>query len=94
MFACERRGITCILTNQIGSGPDAAVVDLTGVNFSSVIDTVILLQFVDAGEEIKRRLLVMKSRGSAHSNRYHFYRITGRGIEFTGNREGEDGGHQ
>jgi circadian clock protein KaiC len=80
----KERGITCILTNQItalmGGGEE-----LSGIGFSSVVDAVIQLRFVDAGQEIGRQILIIKSRGSGHSNRRESYYITEQGIEFPNN---------
>jgi circadian clock protein KaiC len=79
--AVKERGITCILTNQIvgllGDGEE-----LSGIGFSSVVDAVIHLRFVDAGQEIGRQILIIKSRGSGHSNRRESFYITNEGIEF------------
>jgi len=80
----KERGITCILTNQItgllGSGEE-----LSGIGFSSVVDAVIHLRFVDAGQEIGRQILIVKARGSGHSNRRESYYITEQGINFPNN---------
>ena len=75
------RGITCILTNQSASmlGGDE---ELSGIGFSSVVDAVIQLGFVDNGQEIGRQILIVKSRGSGHSNRRESFYITDQGIEF------------
>jgi circadian clock protein KaiC len=78
----KERGITCIMTNQ--SLPGAGE-ELSGIGFSSVVDAVIQLRFVDAGQEIGRQILVMKSRGSGHSNRRESFYITDQGIEFPNN---------
>ena len=75
------RGITCLLTNQImgllGDGEE-----LSGIGFSSVVDVVIHLRFVEAGQEIGRQVLIIKARGSGHSNRRESFYITDQGIEF------------
>jgi circadian clock protein KaiC len=77
----KERGITSILTNQVNS----RMIDdeeLSGIGFSSVVDAVVQLRFVEADQEMNRQMLVVKSRGSAHSNRRQLYVITDRGIEF------------
>jgi circadian clock protein KaiC len=76
----KERGTTCILTNQI-TGIAGSDEELSGIGFSSVVDAVIQLRFVETGQEITRQILVIKSRGSAHSNRRHPFFITDRGIE-------------
>jgi len=78
------RGITCILTNQTTSLPGSSE-ELSGIGFSSVVDAVVQLLFVDAGQEIGRQILVMKARGSGHSNRREPFYITDQGIEFPNN---------
>jgi circadian clock protein KaiC len=80
----KERGITCILTNQI-TGLLGGGEELSGIGFSSVVDAVIHLRFVDAGQEIGRQILVVKSRGSGHSNRRESFYITEQGIEFPNN---------
>ncbi len=79
----KERGITCILTNQVNGlmGRDE---ELSGIGFSSVVDAVIQLRFVEADQEISRQILVIKSRGSAHSHRRHPFLITDQGIMFPG----------
>ena len=77
----KERGITSIMTNQSSSraGTDE---ELSGIGFSSVVDAVVQLRFAETDQEITRQMLVVKSRGSAHSNRRQLYVITDRGIEF------------
>jgi circadian clock protein KaiC len=79
----KAQGITSILTNQSNRnsriGNDE---ELSGIGFSSVVDAVVQLRFVETDREITRQILVVKSRGSAHSNRRQLYVITDRGIEF------------
>ena len=74
----KERGITCILTNQI-TGLAGSDEELSGIGFSSVVDAVIQLRFVEAGQEISRQILIVKSRGSGHSNRREPFVITSRG---------------
>ena len=78
----KERGITSILTNQISSGTAYNDEELSGIGFSSVVDAVVQLRFVETNEEMTRQMLIVKSRGSAHSNRRQAYVITDRGIEF------------
>jgi circadian clock protein KaiC len=80
----KERGITAILTNQT-TGQSSSSEELSGIGFSSVVDAVIQLRFVDAGQEIGRQILVVKARGSGHSNRREPYFISGKGIEFPSN---------
>jgi circadian clock protein KaiC len=77
--ACKERGITCICINQT-SGLDIAE-DISGIGISSIIDTIILLRHRLTGGAMSRQLIVMKSRGSKHSDQFHEFRITDRGID-------------
>jgi len=79
----KEKGITSILTNQNNSnGRIGNDEKLSGIGFSSVVDAVVQLRFAETEQEITRQMLVVKSRGSAHSNRRQLYAITDRGIEF------------
>jgi circadian clock protein KaiC len=77
--ACKERGITCMFLNQ-SLGRDV-VADVSGIGISSLIDTVILLRHLPVGIAMVRQLLVMKARGSRHSELFHEFRITDRGID-------------
>jgi circadian clock protein KaiC len=76
---CKERGITCIYINQT-SGLDIAQ-EISGIGVSSIIDTIILLRQLPIGGAMTRQLIVMKSRGSKHSEQFHEFRITDRGID-------------
>ena len=79
---CKDKGITLIMTKQsTGRNDDRAAI--SGIGISSLIDAVLWLRFVEEGNRLKRKLLVIKSRGSKHSNQYHDFRITDHGIEVT-----------
>ena len=76
--ACKERGVTCIYLNQT-SGLDLAE-EISGMGISSLVDTIILLRHVP-GAGVARQLIVIKSRGSKHSEQFHEFRITDRGID-------------
>jgi circadian clock protein KaiC len=75
---CKKQGITSILTNQTEASNLGD--DLSGLGFASLVDTVIQLSFEAKGDELTRSFIVLKSRGSSHSFRYHDFSITDRGI--------------
>ncbi|MBD3314881.1 MAG: circadian clock protein KaiC [Chitinivibrionales bacterium] len=78
---CRQMGITCMLTRQI---PTFNVEDaLRDVDFVSQLDTVLFLNYAEIGGEVNRTALVLKSRGSAHSNQFREYRITSQGVTFS-----------
>lgn len=77
--ACKERGVTCICLNQ--SGSRESIQDISGLGISSLIDTVILLQHRPVGNTMVRHLVVLKARGSRHSEQFHPFRITDRGLD-------------
>lgn len=77
---CKDRGVTVILINQsTGVSDDRQAI--SGLGISSIIDTILWLRFVEVHDAIQRNLVVIKSRGSKHSNSYNDFCITDRGIE-------------
>jgi len=72
------RLITGVLTH-LNSGGEP--LESTDVGVSSIIDTWIRLRDDVHGEVRRRCLYVLKSRGTAHSNRIVPYRLTDRGVE-------------
>jgi circadian clock protein KaiC len=78
LSTCRARGITCLYTNQIQEND--AITRISGAGISSVVDTLVVLQYQDDGRVLGRRLLIVKSRGSRHSMQYHPFAITGDGI--------------
>jgi circadian clock protein KaiC len=80
MHFCKKKGITVILTNQVRNSSEHH--EISGIGISSIIDTIINLNYKDTGNETGRILQVMKSRGSKHSNKYHNYLLTDDGIKF------------
>jgi circadian clock protein KaiC len=77
--ACKERGVTCIYLNQAAGMDDVA--EFSGIGISSIIDTVVLLRQLPINGAMKRDLIVVKSRGSKHSEQFHEFQITDRGIE-------------
>lgn len=77
---CKDKGITLIMVTQLkGSADDGT--SISGIGISSIIDALLWLRFVEEGNKLQRKLLVIKSRGSKHSNQYHDFLITDHGIE-------------
>ncbi|MEX2640514.1 MAG: ATPase domain-containing protein [Balneolales bacterium] len=77
--AAKKRGITCIYTNQIFSSMKNEL-EISGLGISSLVDSAILLNYFREKNRVGRSLLVLKSRGSRHSDKYHEFRITDNGI--------------
>lgn len=86
--ACKERGITSLLINQ--SAGSQAEHEISGIGISSLVDVVISLRYVQEEDVVKRVLLILKSRGSKHSNRYHEFLITDQGIEIGESTLGAD----
>ena len=85
---CKQRGITTLLTNLTSTMDPGR--EITGIDLSSVIDTVIVLRNIEKRGRFVRDLGVLKSRGRAHSSRIHAFRITHKGIEIEiGGKEGD-----
>ena len=87
---CKERGITTLMSNQ-GDGSTINRGQSSNLGISSLVDTLLMLRYVRKGSEIGRLLLVGKSRGMAHSNQYHEFRLTDQGIVLLG--PFEEGGH-
>lgn len=85
----KERAVTIILINQTGGFMDEH--EISGIGISSLVDAVIFLRYVESGGEINRNLLVLKARGSRHSNQYREYRITDDGIQVVELFGGEGG---
>ena len=86
---CKERGITALLTAQIeGLG---GMSDISGLNISSLADTVMALRYIDVGGEMNRMLLIVKARGRQHSNQYREFLITSQGIGIADVYVGEGG---
>jgi circadian clock protein KaiC len=70
--------ITALYTSLISGG---GVLDQTGVAISSLIDTWLLLRDIEIGGERNHGLIILKSRGMAHSNQIREFLLTDHGVE-------------
>jgi circadian clock protein KaiC len=75
---CKSREITCLLTNQ--TTDQVPITSLSGMGIASLVDTLIGLRYADDGWNLRRRLVVVKSRGTPHSPAYHDLAITDQGV--------------
>jgi circadian clock protein KaiC len=55
---------------------------------ASLCDNVVLLQYANDAERIRRTLTVLKTRASDHDTRIREFQIDGRGIVLSGSRGG------
>lgn len=78
---CKQDGITCLYLNQVQI--EDSVHKISGIGVSSLIDALVLLEQDWPNDEHRRRLLIVKSRGSKHSHAYHHFQITDDGIQIS-----------
>jgi circadian clock protein KaiC len=76
----KSRGTTAILTSLTSGG---AALEHTETEVSSLIDTWLLVRFVEGNGERNRALYVLKSRGMAHSNQVRELVMTSEGIDLS-----------
>jgi len=87
--ALKREGLTAMLTRESGAlmgeagGADNALAFL--------VDSYVLLRYVEIESTINKALLVLKMRGSNHDKGIRQYEITPRGIEIRAPFEGQEG---
>jgi circadian clock protein KaiC len=74
----KSRVTTGIFTSLTAAGDS---LEQTEVGVSSLIDTWLLLRFIEVGGERNRGLHVLKSRGMPHSNQVREFVMSDRGIE-------------
>jgi len=82
----KERQVTAVLTH-LASG--AAVAEETDVGISSIVDTWLLLRELEADDERRRGVYVVKSRGMAHSNQVRELTLSAGGIELADVRRRE-----
>ncbi|HNB40243.1 MAG TPA: circadian clock protein KaiC [Anaerolineales bacterium] len=75
---CKTIGITSLLTNLTDSVKETQ--EITGIDLSSMIDTVVILRNVEYNGQFQRELSVLKARGRQHSNKVHKFQITDHGV--------------
>ncbi|MGE0822102.1 MAG: ATPase domain-containing protein [Candidatus Binatia bacterium] len=75
----KERGITLLFLNQTDGGEPTS--DVTGFRFASLVDVIIRVEQDWSDESYRRRLLIVKARGSRHSHFYHSFCITDHGLE-------------
>ena len=83
----KREGITSILTSELSGTKLYAERD----KLSYVVDTILMMRYVEVNSAIQRALLILKMRGSAHDKGIHRYEIKPGGIEVTDRFEGLQG---
>lgn len=75
----KREGLTAILTQEEAEWAGQPSHEMDGLAF--LCDTILLLRYVEIESAIRRALLVLKMRGSAHDQEIRQYRIAAHGLE-------------
>jgi circadian clock protein KaiC len=87
--ALKREGLTSLLTREsatlIGEG------DLTDEDVAFMMDSFLMLRYVEIDSAVRKALLVLKLRGSEHAKDIRQFEITGNGIEVRSRFEGREG---
>lgn len=87
--ALKREGLTAVLTREStallgeGEGVDDA--------FAFLVDSYVLLRYVEIESTVRKALLVLKMRGSNHDKGIHQFEVTSRGVEVRSPFEGREG---
>ncbi len=86
--ALKREGITSVLTREspalLGEATDDS-------DLSFVVDSYLILRYVEIESAIRKALLVLKMRGSDHAKDIRQYEITSHGIDVQAKFEGQEG---
>ncbi len=86
--ALKREGLTSILTRE----SPVLLGGEEGQNpLAFLVDSYILLRYVELESSIRKALLVLKLRGSDHAKDIRQFEITGQGIEIMSKFEGQEG---
>jgi circadian clock protein KaiC len=85
----KRLGLTAVLTREnsalLGETPDSEE------DLAFVVDSYVLMRYVEIQSAVHKALLVLKVRGSDHDKDIRQYAITGRGIDVRSRFEGTRG---
>jgi circadian clock protein KaiC len=82
----EARGVTSLWTNVIENAFGGF--RITEANLSVVVDSIILLRYVELDSRIEKAISVLKMRGSNQDKTLRHYEISAKGIEIGGPFEG------
>ena len=75
-------GVTMYSTVEVVEGGEGnAGLQLTGYQVSFLTDDILSQRYVEIEGELRRALVVVKMRGSAHSREFRTYEITGTGVQ-------------
>ncbi len=86
--ALKREGLTSVLTRE---SPVLLGSEEGNNDIAFVVDSYILLRYVEIESAIRKALLVLKMRGSDHAKDIRQFEITDHGIEIQSRFEGQEG---
>jgi circadian clock protein KaiC len=86
--ALKREGLTSILTRE---SPMLLGSEEGDNDIAFIVDTYVLLRYVEMESAIRKALLVLKLRGSDHAKDIRQFEITSRGLEIMSRFEGQEG---
>jgi circadian clock protein KaiC len=86
----KENGLTLLLTHEV---PDimARTPRISDYGLEFIVDSIIMLQYVEIESEIRRSINVLKMRGSGHDMAIRRYSISEKGIEIESRFEGYEG---
>ena len=87
--ALKREGLTSLLTRESASLIGES--DLGDEDVAFIMDSFILLRYVEIDSAVRKALLVLKLRGSDHAKDIRQFEITGGGVEVRSKFEGREG---
>ncbi len=89
--ALKRQGLTTLLTREtpylLGEGRDLH--PTTGIHF--LVDTYVMLRYVEIASQINRAIVVLKMRGSTHDTHIRRFEIDHEGMKVLTPFEGQEG---
>jgi circadian clock protein KaiC len=74
-------GVTMYSTVEVVEGKGDAGLQLTGYQVSFLTDDIVSQRYVEIEGELRKALVVVKMRGSAHSGAFRTYEITATGVQ-------------
>ncbi len=75
-------GVTMYSTVEVVEGAEgSAGLQLTGYQVSFLTDDILSQRYIEIEGELKKALVVVKMRGSAHSREFRTYELTGTGVQ-------------
>jgi circadian clock protein KaiC len=86
--ALKRQGLTSVFTRE---SPVLLGESMDDASISFVVDSYMMLRYVEIESTIRKALLILKMRGSDHAKDIRQYDVTSRGIDVQAKFEGREG---